>query len=135
MKKVILAGTLLATIGIGSLSVYAAAPATSEVVPEYGQQVGHRRNQSRTSFDRDIFTEEERQEWEDQHHLERSTHQEERIQLALSEGWITEEEAAERRDELAERDRFYEENGFSDRDYHHGRMRKAFGRSGNYRCH
>lgn len=132
MKKIILGSALVATLGIGAFSVYA----DSAPVNEFGRGYSHMSdsgNQAKT--DREIFTEEERQEWFDERQAERSAYREERIQLALDEGWITEEEAAERRAELAERDRLYEENGFSNRGYHHGGMRNRSRQGRAYGCH
>lgn len=135
MKKIVLAGALLATMGIGAFSVYA----DSGSAVEFSQEYGHMRNNNgainKSHSDREILTEEERDERYSERQADRTEYREERIKLALAEGWITEEEATERRAEVAERDQVYEVNGFNDRGYHHGGMRKAYRQGRSYRCH
>lgn len=136
MKRILLASAAVAIMGIGAVSVYA----DSTVTNEFDQGSGHMMNENsfirtRGKQDSDIFTEEERQIHFDERQAERAEYREERIQLALDEGWITEEEATERRAEYAERDRVYEENGFSSRGYHHGDMRKENRQGRAYGCH
>lgn len=134
MKKILLASAVIATMGIGAVSVYAESTSVNEFDRGYGHMMSDNGfNRSRTDQDREILTEEERQERFEERQVERLEYREERIQLALDEGWITEEEAIERRAEFAERDRLYEENGFSDRGYHHSGIRNGQGRA--YGCH
>ncbi len=135
MKKILLASALLATIGIGAGSVYADSPSTNEFDRGYGHMSDDGGNRGRINLDRENLTEEERQERFDERQAERAEYREERIQLALAEGWITEEEAAERRAEFTERDRLHEENGFGSGRYHHGGTRKGYRRNNGFGCH
>lgn len=133
MKKRLFAGALIATMGIGAFSVFA----DSAPVDEFDRGYGHMSDKggNRSKSDLEILTEEERQEWFDQRQAKRSEYREERIQLALAEGWITEEEAAERRADFTERDRLYEEGEFSNTGFHHGGMRRGYRQDQSYSCH
>lgn len=134
MKKILLASTLVATLGIGAVSVYADSPSENEFNRGYSHMSNNAVERGRFNKDGEIFTEEERQEWFNERQTERSEYREERIQFALDEGWITEAEATERRAELAERDQLHEENGFGGRKSHGG-MRNGYRENRSYRCH
>lgn len=135
MKKIVLASALLATIGIGAGSVYAGSPSTNEFDRGYGHMRDSEVNRGRINLDRENLTEEERQGRFDERQAERAEYREERIQLALEEGWISEEEAEERRAEFAERDRLYEASGFDSGRHHHGGTRKGHRQNQSYSCH
>lgn len=135
MKKILLASALVTTMGIGAFSVYADSSDGYEFNRGYGHMSSNNLNRGHSNVDREIFTEEERQEWFDQRQAERSEHRDERIQLALDEGWITEEEAAERRAELEERDRLHEKSDFAGSGFHHGGMRRENSQGRTRWCH
>lgn len=135
MRKILLAGAVVAIMGIGAVSVYAESTTTNEFDRGYGHMMSDNGfNRNRAKLDSEIFTE-ERQIQFDERQAERAEYREERIQLALDEGWITEEEAAERRSELAERDLLHEENRFYGHGFHGGSMRRGNGQRRAYGCH
>lgn len=140
MKKILLASAAALTLGVGAYSAYAAdGPATnrgnydnpSEYVEEYGPQYrrhGQRNfNNDQERFNRFEGTREERDAF-----------REERIQDALRDGRITEDEAAHWRQEIKERDDYADEYGYSNRGHHGGRRhhddRRNFGRNGSRHC-
>lgn len=155
MKRILLVGVLVFTLVIGAFAVYADSPATGEFGfgRGYGHMggnaYGHMNNsefnrridlteeereewfQNRQNFfeERENFTEEERQEWFNEMQDERAEYREERIKLALQEGTITEEQAAEWRTHFEEMDKFHEENGFVGRGFQGGMMGRGHGRA------
>lgn len=135
MKRILLAGALIVTMGIGAFSVYADSASVNENNQTYGQMHHNGLGRDRFNKDGENFTEEERQEWFENRHTERSEHRDERIQLALEEGWITEEEAAEREAELAERDQFQTNNRYDNSRSYHGGMGRRYRQERSYRCH
>lgn len=135
MKRILLAGALIMTMGIGAFSVYADSTSVNEYNQTYSQMHHNGLGRGRFNKDGENFTEEERQEWFENRQAERSEHRDERIKLALEEGWITEEEAAEREAELAERDQFQQENRYSNRRSYNGGMGRRYRQERLYRCH
>lgn len=133
MKKILLASALVATMGIGAFSVYADSSDTTEFDRDYGHMYNDDINKSQSN--REIFTDEERQEWFDGRQAEQLERREERIEAALLDGRITEDEAVEWRAENEENNRFREGNGFNRNSHHHGSMRNDFRQNRTRRCH
>lgn len=131
MKKIILVSGVLAIMGAGAVSVYAGSPSTNEFDHGYGHMVDNRSIQGRFNKNNKSYTDAERQQWLD----ERAEYREERIQLALSEGWITEEEAAERRAELVERDQSERINDYTNERYSYGGRHRGYRHTQGYGCH
>lgn len=127
MKKMLFAGAAVLALGVGSYSVYADGADNNESEYENAyenvEDYGPRHYKNDPGFNREEnLTDEKRQERFDNHQEERSEYREERIQSALEDGRMTEEEAEEWRTESAERNQDSKENRFSRRG-HHGQSR------------
>lgn len=151
MKKRLLVGVLVFTMAIGSFAVYADSVVTSEFGFGRGNMSGkvHGHMNAGNLSNRINLTEEERQEWiqsrkdifEERQNLteeerqeffqarqeERAVYREERIKIALKDGTITEEQAAEWRTHFVEMDKFHEENGFAGKGFKNGGMGRGHG--------
>lgn len=117
MKRIILAVALIMTLGFSAFTVLASSPDINEFDSGFGHMNGNEFNRNRnfTDQERENWIDEERQEWMD----ERATHREERIEDALQEGSITEEEAAQFREE----NQWSRKNESTRRGFHHNGMR------------
>ncbi|MDN6195050.1 MAG: hypothetical protein L0L39_01835 [Atopostipes suicloacalis] len=133
MKKIIFAVTALLALVAGSYSIYADSGGPKESKIENRRE--YKRNDSSRNFDSthrftkwQDMTESERQDWFEERHNNRFRNREDRIKNALDEGRITEEEAADLKEELAESKEYDKENEFSPRVYHQsnrGRRNKS----------
>ncbi len=93
MKKSLVVGALVLTLGVGSLAAYADTVKTPSVIPS-------NRNANMTIEDREAWFK------------ERSEFQKEQIKNALESGRISEEEAKEWEDHFTYMEKFHNENGF-----------------------
>lgn len=119
MKKVLLAGVLVFTMAVGAFAVYADSADTNEFPSERGYgNIMEKGNEQNREID---LNNQETKEW-------RNERQEERINEALKNGTITEEQANERRSHFDEMDKFHEESGFRGADCHDGKTGRKYRR-------
>ena len=119
MKKILLAGAAVLTLGVGAYSVYAEAE-DSIVLDRYENTNEFRPGAHRRGYD-------ERDAWFDGMQHDRHEYREERIQSDLDSGRITEQEANRWREQIAEKERYYEENGRYRYDHHNRGNRNRYG--------
>ena len=93
MKKSLLIGALVLTLGIGSLAAYADTTKTPNIIP----------GNTNTNF-----SIEDRETW----FKERTEYRKEEIKKALESGLITEAEAKEWEEHFTYMEKFHNENGF-----------------------
>ena len=112
MKKIIAVGLIVATLAAGTFAVNAADTDTFPSERGYGHMMerNDRTRSDRTNRKIDLTNEEEI-EWRNERH-------EERINQALENETITEEEAIEFRAHFDEMNKRHEENGFRGRNCH-----------------
>jgi len=117
-------GVLVLTMVVGAFAVYADSP--NKNVFAFGRGYGHMNG---NEFNRGIdLNDEEREQWINEGQEGRIEYREERVNNALKNGTITEEQATKWREHFTEMDEFYEESGYIGGSCYEGSVGRGYGR-------